>query len=78
MLLKMGFNTVILTLKTDKAFFDAFGSLVTFVYFQSTEKNKPLRGPSSEHSYQIWFQYAQWFQRRSKTDKGAIVVTIVW
>ena len=32
------------------------------VYFWSTKKIG--RGPSNEHSFQIWFQLAQWFQRR--------------
>jgi hypothetical protein len=37
------------------------------------------RGPSNEHSYHIWFQLAQWFHRRLKTDNtlfdtfGAVV-----
>jgi tRNA 2-selenouridine synthase SelU len=33
------------------------------------KKHKCFRGPLSEHSYQVWFQFAQWFQRgRLKTD----------
>ena len=26
-------------------------------------KNKLLRGPSNEYSYQVWYQLVQWFQR---------------
>ena len=47
------------------ALFDTFGPLVSFMYFWSTKK-KLCRGPSNEHSYQVWFQLAQWFQRRLK------------
>jgi hypothetical protein len=32
-------------------------------------KKKLFRGPFKEHAYQVWFQMAQWFQkRRLKTD----------
>lgn len=51
--------------KTDSVHFAALGLL--FLLCNSDQKIF-LRGPSTEHSYQVWFKFSQWFQRmRFKT-----------
>ena len=37
---------------------------ISFVYYWATHKKQLFRGPSKEHSYQVWFQLTLWFQRR--------------
>ena len=48
--------------KKKKIFFYTFGSLklVSLVYFWWTKKNQKF----NQHSCQVWFQLANWFQRR--------------
>ena len=33
------------------------------------------RGPSNEHSYPVWFQLVQWFQRRRLKCKSLWIMT---
>ena len=54
--------------KPDNPLLKTFGPHVLFVYFRSTKKHTFFKELSNEHSYQVWFQLAQWFQRRFKTD----------
>ena len=55
-------------IKTDNAHFAALDLLFLLCNSDQQKNINFLRGPSTEHSYQVWFKCAQWFQRmRFKT-----------
>ena len=65
--------------KTENASSDIFGTC--FYLFPVGKKTLIFRAPSKEHLYQVWFQLAQWFQRRRLqflmiTDNGWNLTTI--
>ena len=49
-----------------------------FLLCNSTQQknHKLCRDPSNEHSYQVWFQLAKWFQRRRLKCKSLRKTTI--
>jgi len=50
--------------KRENNLFITLGHPVSEVASRLEKKHKLCRGSSNKHSYQVWFQLTQWFQRR--------------